>query len=77
MTNIQKGTSAVYDLFIEPKGAHLKGKDQWKNEFLKKLKDECKIITIDSDQYHITGVPFYNKGDENEFKKQIEEMLQV
>ena len=34
-------------------------------------------LEIDSDNYHITGVPFYNKGDENEFKKELESMLEL
>lgn len=65
----------VYQIFIEPKGAHLKGKDQWKEDFLKELQAKGMTIEIDSDNYHITGVPFYNKGDENEFKKELETML--
>lgn len=67
----------VYQIFIEPKGAHLKGKDQWKEDFLKKLQAQGMTLEIDSDNYHITGVPFYNKGDENEFKKELEDMLEV
>ncbi|MBQ7689669.1 MAG: hypothetical protein IJT30_00515 [Muribaculaceae bacterium] len=67
----------VYQIFIEPKGAHLKGKDQWKEEFLKELQSKGMTIEINSDNYHITGVPFYNKGDENEFKKELESMLEL
>lgn len=67
----------VYQIFIEPKGAHLKGKDQWKEDFLKKIQARGMTLEIDSDKYHITGVPFYNKGDENEFKKELEAMLEL
>ena len=67
----------VYQIFIEPKGAHLKGKDQWKEDFLKELKAKGMTLEIDSDNYHITGVPFYNKGDENEFKEELESMLEL
>lgn len=67
----------VYQIFIEPKGAHLKGKDQWKEDFLKKLQARDMTLEIDSDKYHITGVPFYNKGDENEFKKELESLLEL
>ena len=34
-------------------------------------------FNIESDKYHITGVPFYNKGDENEFRQKLETMLQL
>lgn len=67
----------VYQIFIEPKGAHLSSKDKWKEDFLKELQAKGMTIEIDSDKYHITGVPFYNKGDENEFKKELEEMLEL
>lgn len=65
----------VYQIFIEPKGAHLKGKDKWKEDFLKELQAKGMSIEIDSDNYRITGVPFYNKGDENEFKNSLETLL--
>lgn len=65
----------VYQVFIEPKGAHLNGKDKWKEDFLKDIRSDNKIFNIDTDIYHITGVPFYNQGDENEFKKELETML--
>ena len=65
----------VYQIFIEPKGAHLKGKDKWKEAFLKELRNQNMVIDIDTDKYHITGVPFYNKGDENEFKQELESMI--
>jgi len=67
----------VYQIFVEPKGAHLKGKDKWKEDLLKALQAKVMTVEIDSDNYHITGVPFYNKGDENEFKKELETLLKV
>ena len=68
-------SNAVYQIFIEPKGSHLVGKDQWKNEFLKNMQKDRLSIKIDTDCYHITGVPFYNEGNENEFKEQLEKLL--
>lgn len=69
--------TVVYQIFIEPKGAHLRGADKWKEDFLKKIKSEERIIQIESDHYHITGVPFYNQGNENEFKQELEQMLGI
>lgn len=65
----------VYQIFIEPKGEHLRGKDKWKEDFLKKIRSNTEVKEIDTDRYHITGVPFYNSGDENEFKNELETML--
>ena len=39
-------------------------------------KDE-KTIKIDTDNYLITGVPFYNYSNENDFKRTLEETLKV
>src|SRR5690625_3545545 len=50
----------TYQVFIEPKGNHLKGYDQWKEDFLLRLRAEEKTINIHTDAYLITGVPFYN-----------------
>jgi type III restriction enzyme len=71
----QKGEELTYQVFIEPKGNHLKAHDKWKEEFLKEIRDEKKTLKIDSDKYLITGVPFYNNENENEFKETLETIL--
>jgi len=65
----------VYQIFIEPKGSHLVGKDKWKEDFLKEMLSSGLTLKIDTDSYHIIGVPFYNEGNENEFKEQLEKLL--
>jgi len=69
------GKELTYQVFIEPKGKHLKANDKWKEDFLKEIREQQKTIEIDSDKYLITGVPFYNNEDENEFKKTLENTL--
>jgi type III restriction enzyme len=73
----KKGEELTYQVFIEPKGAHLIANDKWKEEFLKQIREEEKTIKIHTDNYVITGVPFYNYANENEFKKTLEEALKV
>lgn len=51
------------------------GKDKWKEDFLKEMQNSGLTLKIDTDSYHITGVPFYNEGNENEFKEQLEKLL--
>jgi type III restriction enzyme len=65
----------TYQVFIEPKGEHLKGFDKWKEDFLKEIKTEQKTIKIHTDTYLITAVPFYNYNSENEFKTTLENTL--
>lgn len=69
----KKGKELTYQVFIEPKGAHLIANDKWKEDFLKEIRKEKKTIQIESDTYLITGVPFYNYSSENEFNKALEE----
>jgi type III restriction enzyme len=70
-----KGDNLVYQVFIEPKGAHLVANDKWKEEFLKSIRDERMVIKFDTDKYLITGVPFYNNEHENEFSKALQDTL--
>lgn len=73
----KKGNELTYQVFIEPKGNHLKAHDKWKEDFLKEIREEEKTINIDTDKYLITGVPFYNNENENEFKDALEDLLKI
>jgi len=73
----KKDKELTYQVFIEPKGAHLVAHDKWKEDFLKKIRDEERTIKIYTDNYLITGVPFYNNENENDFKKTLEDTLKV
>ncbi|GEN76293.1 DEAD/DEAH box helicase family protein [Chryseobacterium hagamense] len=67
----------TYQVFIEPKGVYLTGYDQWKENFLKEIEREHKAIEIHTDHYLIKAVPFYNYGNENEFKRILDETLAI
>lgn len=69
------GNELTYQVFIEPKGNHLKAHDKWKEEFLQEIRDKKEVIKIHLDKYLITGVPFYNYNNENEFKETLESTL--
>jgi type III restriction enzyme len=69
------GEQMTFQVFIEPKGAHLMASDKWKEEFLKLIRNEKKTIKIHTDTYLITAVPFYNFSNENEFKTTLESTL--
>jgi type III restriction enzyme len=69
------GEQMTFQVFIEPKGNHLLGHDKWKEDFLKEIRTEQKIIKIHTDTYLITAVPFYNYNNENEFKTTLENTL--
>ena len=70
------GKKLSFQVFIEPKGGHLAAKDKWKEDLLKAMKEKY-IVVKDLDNYIITGVPFYNFDNENEFKKELNETLRT
>lgn len=67
----------TFQVFIEPKGGHLLAHDTWKENFLKEVRTERRTIKIHTDNYIITGVPFYNNTNENEFRKALEDTLEI
>jgi type III restriction enzyme len=62
-------------VFIEPKGKHLAKEDKWKEDFLQQLREDNKTFEFNTDHYLITGLPFYNTLQENEFSKTMESVL--
>lgn len=73
-------TSSNYQVYIEPKGGHLLYKDEWKEKFLLKIKDEHEventIVTANKD-YMILGLPFFNAEERMEdFEKKVDEWLE-
>lgn len=70
-----EGNENVLQIFIEPKGGHLESKDKWKEDFLQRIRNNNEVVEIGTDHYKITGVPFYNYNNENEFAKELECVL--
>lgn len=71
-----------YQLFIEPKGNHLKDNkiEQWKSDFLKEIKTEFKDKIIewnDHKKFRIIGLDFYNKENRGIFEKEFKEELNL
>jgi len=78
----QNGDMLTFQIFIEPKGKHLKEHDQWKQEFLKEVTEKFKGKTLEfktqskTQKYRLVGVPFYNNEDENKFKQSLYEVVE-
>jgi type III restriction enzyme len=73
----KSGKLFIYQLFIEPKGRHLKEHDRWKEAFLKEITNEFggKPLKFEDKKYRLIGVPFYNNDDENQFRESLESVL--
>lgn len=68
-------TSTILQLFVEPKGDHLKQADSWKEAFLRDISAQHRIETIfQSRDYAVYGLPFFNEqGQTNvDFKAAFE-----
>ena len=66
------GTNERYQLFIEPKGGHLKDNDKWKEDFLKVIKERGDIQQINSTvEYILYGLPFYNYSEQAKFTDEM------
>lgn len=59
--------SLYYQIFIEPKGIHLKEKGTSKEKFLLFLKEKKMEKLREDQKYVILGMPFYNKKEEKNF----------
>lgn len=75
----QKGGKSIsYQIFIEPKGKHLREYDKWKERFLQAMEGKHSPIFLgESREYKIIGLPFYNSNDsENKFKDNLHSALE-
>lgn len=65
-------------IFIEPKGKHLRKEDEWKQQFMIDMEKESKAIVYheDGNDYKVIGLPFYTH-DENieEFKDAFDKII--
>lgn len=60
----EKTDTMHYQVFIEPKGAHLLKADEWKEKFLVSIKEQFNIQQLFSNKKHIVwGLPFYNNTE--------------
>lgn len=73
----KNGEALTYQVFIEPKGNGFIANDIWKEQFLLEIRNENRILKLDTDKYKITGVPFYNNANENEFSRSLSEVLDI
>lgn len=52
----------IFQLFVEPKGEHLRQLDNWKEIFLKNIGTQSRIETVfQGREYAVYGLPFFNE----------------
>lgn len=70
----------VLQVFVEPKGEHLRLNDAWKEIFLQSLDDAVVVphqegFIVDEPHVKIIGMPFYTRSQENIFKQEWQNKL--
>jgi type III restriction enzyme len=61
-------------IFIEPKGPHLRGTDSWKADFEKEIHNEgCIQFNTQNQEFEIWGMPFYTESLKKEFEQAMQE----
>lgn len=63
--NDKRDASVSWQVFIEPKGSHLLEHDKWKEDFLKDIGVEAKVVAENSD-VRIIGLPFFSSDIEKQ-----------
>ena len=65
----KKGELVCFQFFVEPKGKFLQQTDRWKENFMRDITTEFKdkLLTFDSKEFRLIGLPFYNEENENPF----------
>ena len=55
-------------IFIEPKGQHLRSNDSWKEDCMKEIRDMASIhFSTQADKFNIWGMPFYTEAFRESF----------
>lgn len=73
----EKTDTMHYQVFVEPKGAHLLKADEWKEKFLVSIKEHFQVEQLFSNKkYVVWGLPFYNSTERMpEFEEAFETLL--
>lgn len=74
---LKKETFLYYQVFIEPKGEHLKERDDWKDKFLKNITEkygENDILEFESKKYRLIGLPLFNNNDKSAFATEYKKL---
>ncbi len=75
----KEGSDNIYDniqIFIEPKGEHLRTKDAWKESFLNEIKQKASIkFSTKTNNFNIWGMPFFTENKRKSFDEAFQDML--
>lgn len=72
----RKGQVKEYDylqIFIEPKGEHLRKNDKWKEDFLMEIRELAEVTWVTrTSAFNVWGVPFFTENQNDSFMEYFE-----
>lgn len=70
---IRHGVFDNVQIFIEPKGKHLRKNDDWKEKALEQIHQEADLLNFrtTTDEFEIWGMPFYGEDLKVKFDKEL------
>lgn len=72
------GKTDYIQIFIEPKGEHLRATDKWKEDALKQIRDNADIrFSTQSTNFNIWGMPFFTESRKMIFDAAMKESLAI
>ena len=65
-------------IFIEPKGEHLRSADKWKEDAMKQIRENADIrFSTQSTNFNVWGMPFFTESKRHIFDTAIKHFLGV
>ncbi len=65
-------------IFIEPKGEHLRSTDKWKEDAMKQIRENADIrFSTQSTNFNVWGMPFFTESKRHIFDIAIKQSLEI
>ena len=75
----KNGTKTDYiQIFIEPKGEHLRSTDKWKEDAMKQIRENADIrFSTQNNNFNIWGMPFFTESKRYLFDNAMKQSLDL
>lgn len=72
------GKTDYIQIFIEPKGEHLRNTDKWKEDAMKQIREKADIrFSTQSTNFNVWGMPFFTESRRGIFDAAMKEMVGI
>ena len=74
----EEGKTDYIQIFIEPKGEHLRTTDKWKEDAMKQIRDNADIrFSTQSTNFNVWGMPFFTESKRSVFDTAMKEVVGI